>query len=410
MLLNWLKRIFGIPPIPPTLESDGGEQAVLTLPQYDRLDGRKKIAKEEKDRIKSSSTEWYRLDVPKRRIRSSINIYHSYEFSEILNLKTLKEERLKRDIRERKILEDEVKVLLNSVEETIKQRKAEDVKVILDKVIDKIVKTKDSSIRQKYQQLQNSYAQLIVELEREKLAWLAEEKRRKEKEEQKRKEAEEKARKEKKKREQKEYERREAEAQRLANEIRKKAQTERLEKQRLMALSSELKDDWKNFKQVLDDNRVRYLYHFTDKRNIPSIKRHGGLLSWHYCHTHGISIPCQGGDSDSRELDKKYGLEDYVRLSFCDDHPMAYRLRQSGSDIVVLRISVDVALLKDTQFSNMNAADKRHTHGKTLDHLQMVDFDAVKMHYVRNDDPNFKLHQAEVMVKTFVPIKFIENL
>jgi hypothetical protein len=171
-----------------------------------------------------------------------------------------------------------------------------------------------------------------------------------------------------------------------------------------------LKEDWQSFKQVLDENHVRYLYHFTDVRNIPSIKKHGGLLSWHYCHTHGITIPCQGGDYDSRELDKKYGLEDYVRLSFCDDHPMAYRLKQSGSNIVVLRINVDVALLKDTQFSDMNAADKRHTHGKNLAHLQMVDFDATRMHYLRRDDPNFKLHQAEVMVKTFIPLKYIENI
>ena len=155
---------------------------------------------------------------------------------------------------------------------------------------------------------------------------------------------------------------------------------------------------------------MRYLYHFTDVRNIPSIKKHGGLLSWHYCHTHGITIPCQGGDYDSRELDKKYGLEDYVRLSFCDDHPMKWRLEQSGSVMRVLRIKIDVALLKDTQFSDMNAADKRHTHGKTLRHLQMVDFDATKMHYLRSDDPNFKPHQAEVMVKTFIPLKYIENI
>ena len=99
-----------------------------------------------------------------------------------------------------------------------------------------------------------------------------------------------------------------------------------------------------------------------------------------------------------------------MRLSFCDDHPMAYRLKQSGSNIVILRIMADVALLKDTQFSDMNAADKRHTHGKKLSHLQMVDFDATRMHYLRSDDPNFKPHQAEVMVKTFIPLKYIENI
>ena len=42
--------------------------------------------------------------------------------------------------------------------------------------------------------------------------------------------------------------------------------------------------------------------------------------------------------------------------------------------------------------------------------LEPVDFDATKMHYLRSDDPNFKPHQAEVMVKTFIPLKYIENI
>ena len=160
----------------------------------------------------------------------------------------------------------------------------------------------------------------------------------------------------------------------------------------------------------MDNNGIQYLYHFTDRRNIPSIKSHGGLFSWYYCKKNNITIPCQGGDYDSQELDKKYGLEDYVRLSFCDDHPMAFRLQQSGSDIVVLKIKVDVALLKDTLFSDINAADKLHTHGGKLEDLKKVNFNATKRNYVRKDDIDFKPHQAEVMVKTFVSKKYIINL
>ena len=410
MFLDWLKRILGIQATPSTSGNDVDDKKPMPKTPFDRLDDRKKTAKEEKDQIKASSTDWYKLELPKAETRKPICTYEAYKFGEILNLKKLKDERLKREARELKMLEDEVKALLSNIEQFIEQRKAEEAKGALDNVLVKIVKVKDASIRQTHQQLQNRFTNLVAELEREELARLAEEQRRREEEERKHKEAEEKARKEKEKREQEERARRAAEAQRLADEARKKEQTQNEERQRLLALSDELKEDWQDFKQVLDDNHVRFLYHFTDRRNIPSIKKHGGLLSWYYCHTHGISIPCQGGDYDSRELDKKYGLEDYVRLSFCDDHPMAYRLKQSGSNIVILRIKVDVALLKDTQFSDMNAADKRHTHGKALRHLQMVDFDATRMHYLRSDDPNFKPHQAEVMVKTFIPLKYIENI
>ena len=407
MFLDWLKRILGISPAtPPQTEDTAGAKRRAPKSPYERLDERKQTAKEEKEKMKASPTDWYKIEIPQAGEKITVEVYNAYKFGDVLNLKTLKEERLRKEAHELKILEEEVKSLLTSIERAINGRRAEEAKTNLDKTLEKIIKVKDTSIRLKHQELQSRYANLVAELEREELARLAEERRRKEEEEKKRKEAEDKAQKEKEKREQEDRARREAEAQRLADEARKKEQAEQAEKQRLMALSSELKEDWQSFKQVLDENHVRYLYHFTDVRNIPSIKKHGGLLSWHYCHTHGITIPCQGGDYDSRELDKKYGLEDYVRLSFCDDHPMAYRLKQSGSNIVVLRINVDVALLKDTQFSDMNAADKRHY----LAHLQMVDFNATRMHYLRSDDPNFKLHQAEVMVKTFIPLKYIENI
>jgi len=415
MILDWLKRLFGIStPTEPTPERDnrGGGKRLAPVPKspYERLDERKKTAKEEKEQIKNSSTDWYSLTLPEQETKKTVSIYQAYKFGEVLNLKALKEKRLKREARELKILEDETRALLSEIEKLIEKRRADDARTALDHVIEKIVKVKDDSIRRKHQQLQSRLTKLIAELEQEELARLAEERRRREEEAQRQKEAEERAKKEKERKEREEREKREAEAKRLADEARRKEDAERQERQRLEALSSDVKDDWQDFKNVLDENGIRFLYHFTDVRNIPSIKRHGGLYSWYYCHTHDITIPCQGGDYDSQELDKKYGLEDYVRLSFCDDHPMAYRLKQSGSNIKILKIKADVALLKDVQFSDMNAADKRHTHGKTLGHLQMVDFDATKMHYLRSDDPNFKPHQAEVMVKTFIPLKYIVNI
>ena len=162
--------------------------------------------------------------------------------------------------------------------------------------------------------------------------------------------------------------------------------------------------------QLLRNNNIRFLYHFTSKENIPSIKKYGGLFSWHYLDSNGIKISVPGGDSMSRDLDKKYNLQDYVRLSFCKDHPMAYRLRISGENIVLLIIDIRAAAFLGTQYSDMNAADRRHHHGSELSDLERIKFDAVKRTYVSSTDPDFKLHQAEVMVKTHVPSEFILNL
>jgi hypothetical protein len=103
-------------------------------------------------------------------------------------------------------------------------------------------------------------------------------------------------------------------------------------------------------------------------------------------------------------------LEDYVRLSFCEDHPMVYRLKSTGCDLVLLKIKVDASWSKDTLFSDMNAAASSHHHGPNYEDLLRVDMRAVKRKRIYRDDPDFSKHQAEVMVKTFVPIEYIVNI
>ena len=223
-----------------------------------------------------------------------------------------------------------------------------------------------------------------------------EEKRIKEKEEKERKEREEAARKA-----QEEEERRKRE------EARRREQEER---DRIYRVTHNLKTNHIAIRNHLSANNIRCLYHFTDRRNLDSIRRNGGLYSWQYCDAHNIEIPYAGGDSTSRSLDCRYDLEDYVRLSFCDDHPMTYRLSQNGYDLVLLKITVDVAELETTLFSDMNATDNNCRYGSTLADLQRVDLNATQQHYLRNTDPLFKKHQAEVLVKTFIPIDKIINI
>lgn len=164
------------------------------------------------------------------------------------------------------------------------------------------------------------------------------------------------------------------------------------------------------FVKYLRDSGITCLYHFTSRRNLESIRRHGGIYSWWYLDTHGIAVPCPGGNSLSKELDRYHGLQDYVRLSLCPEHPMAYRLKQAGEEIVVLRISLDVVEFEETLFSDMNATDSRHSHGGSFEDLKRINIQATQRRFVRREDPDFKSLQAEVMPKTFVPSKYILNL
>ncbi|MDO5760961.1 MAG: DarT ssDNA thymidine ADP-ribosyltransferase family protein, partial [Bacteroidota bacterium] len=164
--------------------------------------------------------------------------------------------------------------------------------------------------------------------------------------------------------------------------------------------------------EYLQEEEITCFYHFTDFDNLESIRKHGGLYSWKDCEEKGIKIPNAGGGVISRNLDKRYGLEDYVRLSFCDDHPMSYsKLTAKGKTVVLLEIDIKVALWKDTKFSDINATDAHHKIGTDLDFIKnYVNLQATKKHFLRKDDSEFKHHQAEILVKNFVPAKYILNL
>lgn len=175
-------------------------------------------------------------------------------------------------------------------------------------------------------------------------------------------------------------------------------------------LSPAKKINHESFRQELLGHGITCFYHFTDVRNLENIRKYGGLISWYSCAKHEIGIISAGGDGLSRNLDVRYNLQDYVRLSFCRDHPMAYKHKLAGKKLVLLMIKIDVALWEDTLFSNMNATDNEHSHGGSLNDLKRIDFAAVKKNFVSRDDSDFKFHQAEILVKTAIPKEFIVNL
>jgi len=169
--------------------------------------------------------------------------------------------------------------------------------------------------------------------------------------------------------------------------------------------------DWMEFKKVLDAHGITKLYHFTDRANLESIKQKGGLYSWEYCEQHGIEISRPGGNELSRNLDKRYGLQDFVRLSFHNDLPMLHIARQDGRIVnpVMLQVDPEVVFWESTQFCDGNATAKIAKTGDSLGHLNGVRFDIIngrrwaddlEMHYI----------QAEVLVRTHVPALLIRNL
>jgi len=188
-------------------------------------------------------------------------------------------------------------------------------------------------------------------------------------------------------------------------------ESKNLEKENKLKALLNKKSNWRDLQKVLKENNITILYHFTDHSNLKSIKENGGLYSWYYCDKNNIVIPMTGNSSLGRSLDLEFGLEDYVRLSFIKDHPMKHVAMDEGriTSPYILKVSIEVCYFENTRFSDMNAADRRHTNGDSVDFLSSLRFDLFHKRYFDLNQIEKKQHQAEVLVKTWIPAEFITN-
>lgn len=181
---------------------------------------------------------------------------------------------------------------------------------------------------------------------------------------------------------------------------------------RLLSLYKVRKSDAEKISNYLNDIGITCFYHFTDASNIKSILESNGLYSWAYCKSKRIHICRPGGDELSHQLDSQYSLEDFVRLSFCKDHPMKYICIKTNriSNPVIIEISTEVALLESTIFSDINAADKNHETGNSLEFLKRINLAIRKKDYRYLSSTEKKQYQAEILVKSWVPKEYFLNL
>lgn len=351
------------------------------------------------------------LDVVKQNQLSfadRISIFVKYQFKPVVTMAELQKKREKAEEERIKKLENKINSVFDKLKSSLEKESESEAKVLIDRVYLLISEVKTDKYKKIFKEYCEEYNNLKIELRRREFE-------RKVQEEQKRREEEERKREEEKKRLEEEAAIKEAERIAYEEALRIKGEREaRIAEARknLYQKVTEQKPEANNILELLRFNNIECFYHFTDFRNLESIRRYGGLYSWLYCENNGIKIPKPGGDSSSRNLDVNHRLQDYVRLSFCKDHPMAFNVHhRSGANLCLLAISPKVASFKDTLFSNINAADNDEKHGGQLADLKsLVNFDAVKREYVRKDDVIFKEHQAECMVKTFLPKEFILNL
>ena len=176
------------------------------------------------------------------------------------------------------------------------------------------------------------------------------------------------------------------------------------------SINHSFKKDSKEIKDYLESKGIRYFYHFTEISRIESIIRYGGILSYKQCFDKNIVIPVTEDMAKTRDIDAKKGLEDFARLSFCKYLPKIEIRKKKYSDVVLLKISTDVALFENTEFSNMEATQDGMEHGPTLNDLKKVNIELTQQDYCSPNDPNYWAYQAEILVKGKIPINCILNI
>ena len=173
------------------------------------------------------------------------------------------------------------------------------------------------------------------------------------------------------------------------------------------------KNNYDEFKKLIEQHHITTLYHFTDRENIESIIKNGGLYSWADCEQKGISISKPGGSMCSRDLDRRDNLQNFVRVSFVREHPMMYVAMNEGriSNPVLLEIDPEVIYWQNSLYADRNATKNGALVGSSIDDFSQLHFSSfkAKKHFDLDADEQ-KFYQAEVLVKNHIPLQFIKNI
>ena len=160
--------------------------------------------------------------------------------------------------------------------------------------------------------------------------------------------------------------------------------------------------------------RIMWLYHFTDIRNIPSIRKLGGLWSTAKLRKKGIEFHPAGNDH-SLDADKMFGMDRYVHLCFHNKHPMEYLAKGDGRIGKTIWLYIDASILKiDGVLYTPGVANKSgmqtYPIKKAADlidyvaHYQYLDWAVPENHERR-----LAAEKCEILVPDHVPLKYFER-
>jgi hypothetical protein len=169
--------------------------------------------------------------------------------------------------------------------------------------------------------------------------------------------------------------------------------------------------------KAYDPFKSQSFFHFTDPRNVPSIRKLGGLYSLRALRARGVEVPRPGGNDWSHKADAQRGLDRYVHLCFRANHPMEYLARKEGriENSIFLAINPEVYRLDGVMFAP-DASNKSGVEILSIEEAldeDLIDFEVL---YTKTDwsDPAVKARlqaaqKCELLVPDQIPLKYLRN-
>lgn len=162
--------------------------------------------------------------------------------------------------------------------------------------------------------------------------------------------------------------------------------------------------------------RILWLNHFTDSRNIGLIREMGGLYSRASLAETGREF-FPGGNNWSSDADARFGMDQYVHLCLKTNHPMEWIARQEKRIERTTWLWIDPAVLEleGVMFSNgvSNKSGMEIVSIAEAVEKELIDFEVL---YTRTNwrDPTIKARldhaeKCEVLILHHLPLEFFEK-
>lgn len=150
------------------------------------------------------------------------------------------------------------------------------------------------------------------------------------------------------------------------------------------------------------------LYHFTDSRNLESIRQSKGLYSYRNLSKNKINTNT-GGDEASIKMDNQLGLDKYIHLSFTSDSPMYYKVKNLNKSLKYLEIDISVVNQDGVIFCDKFATSN---DAKFYDNIDPSVFHLDELYSGNVIDEKLKKEIAsyEILMPDFIATDFIINL